>query len=296
MTPARAIGIDLGGTAIKYGLTDATGRIWREDEVPTPATRDGIVAQLADCIARARTWADGRVVGVGLGVPGLVDAASGYVWGGAPQLPDWEDVALGEALRGDLPLHIDNDANMMGWGEYAHGSGQGLQHVLFLTIGTGIGGAIFLHGDLYRGHAQAAGELGCLPFSVGDREGYWEDFASTAALLRRYCDSGGDDIDARTLVARAYAGEALATQLLHEHTTLLGRGIGGLINIFNPERVVIGGGISGAGAPYIDAIDAAARRYALDACQRGVVIAAASLGNRAGFVGAAHVAHRLSGG
>lgn len=296
------IGLDLGGTRLKYGFTDSTGQLLWHGQRPTPAADNPaeIIQLLSEAIAEARQLAarQGRTaVGVGLGCPGIVDTEQGLVVGGAEQLPGWEGLYLGQelTLASGLPTFVDNDANLMGWGEYQYGDNSGCRHLIFLTIGTGIGGAIILHGTLYRGHRYAAGELGVIPMEYAGQRGNWEDFASTAALVHRYRQQMEGEplagqVDGEYIFARYRAGEAAARAAIEEHIDLVGRGLAAQMNIFNPERIVIGGGISEAGSDYIAALDQAARKYALPPCSEGVAVVAARLGNRAGLLGAAHLA------
>lgn len=302
-----AIGIDLGGTAIKYAAVTPGGEILWEARRPTQAdrSRERIIENVIEAAKEAHdeAMALGKTpVGIGIGTPGIVDIERGVVLGGADNLTDWVQVPLGERIAEalDLPTFVDNDANLMGLGEYAYGGNRDARHLLFLTIGTGIGGAIFLNGALYRGHRNAAGEVGAVMMNYEGREAYWEEFASTTAMVRRYRERSGGRVDEKVngqhIFERYLRGEALAAEIVAEHARLVGFGLAGYIDIFNPERIVIGGGISEAGQPYIELIDAAARRYAMADCSEGVAIAAARLGNKAGFLGAAFFAFsRLSG-
>ncbi|MDH5610487.1 MAG: ROK family protein [Cyclobacteriaceae bacterium] len=293
MTPS-AIAIDLGGTAIKYGVVTQKGEILWEQIVPTPdGPAESIIGQLIRCVEEAKHV--GHPTCVGIGTPGLVDIQSGTVLGGAPQLPDWKGLPLATLIEKEtgLPVFVDNDANLMGLGEFTFGTKNKGENVIFVTIGTGIGGAIILNGDLYRGHYFAGSELGCIPYSFDGKFGYWEDFASTGAMVNRYqalSGETGDQINGKYIFQKAREGNATALQVIHENTTMIGHGIGGLINIFNPERVIIGGGISEAGKEYVDEIKKVAVSFALDDCANHVQVCAASLGNKAGFLGAGYFA------
>lgn len=290
---ATAIAIDLGGSAIKYGLVNGAGTILLERLRPTPLTsREALLEALAGCIREMqRTGAEPAPSCVGIGTPGLVDAATGSVAGAAFQLPGWENFPLAAILSDavGLPVFADNDANLMGLGEFMFGSHLKTRNTIFLTLGTGIGGAIFIDGQLYRGRHNASGELGYFPFDYAGREGYWEDFASMRALVEQYNRqaAGGDAVQsARQVFEKAAQGEALAQDCIAENARLVGRGIAGYINVFNPDTIIIGGGISDTQMAYFDRVREAAFRYALTDCSRGVEIVAASLGNKAGLVGA----------
>ena len=166
--------------------------------------------------------------------------------------------------------------------------------MIFLTIGTGIGGAIIVNGELYRGHRFAGSELGCIPIENKNEEGYWEDFASTAAMVNSYKSKAGDEnndrINGEYIIEKYKMGEGNAVEVVNENARLIGKGVAAYINIFNPECIVIGGGVSEAGEIYIDKIRTQAMKYAMDDCKEGVKILAASLGNKAGFLGASYFA------
>jgi len=294
VTKNLAIGIDLGGTHIKYALVNARGEVWQESRRATQVSlgREQVLADLAECILELmKKPPDGYSVScIGIGSPGLIDIERGYVMGGSPNLPEWEDLPLASILsdQAGLPVFVDNDANMMGLGEFSFG-GNGGKNMLFLTIGTGIGGAIIIDGQLYRGHRYAGSELGCIPFYYQGQKGYWEDVASTAALVKKYVSLKGDSsrYDGRHIIQQYKNREKEAIQAVEEHIELVGEGIGGLINIFNPETVIVGGGISESGPFYIEGITRAAASCAMADCMEGVTISAARLGNKAGFMGAA---------
>lgn len=294
-----AIGIDIGGTAIKYGLVDAGGAVLWEDTAPTPRELPaGLFQAILEGIRTARAAAGPAAAPlcVGIGTPGLVDSRTGFIIGGALQLPGWEALPLAEKVFREtgLPAFVDNDANLMGLGEYTFGQREKASNAVFFTLGTGIGGAIFIDGQLYRGSRNAAGELGCFPFRYDGRLGHWEDFASVKALMARYNAQKPAAVpavdSAKTIFERADAGDAAARAAIDENIDLVGQGIAGYINVFNPDRIIIGGGISAFQPAYIGQIEQAALRYALKECSAGVSIVPATLGNRAGFIGAAHFA------
>lgn len=294
------IGIDVGGTNIKYALVNPSGMIMWENTRPTEAdkSRQHVINNITSCINECTQKSDrlGSVICAGIGTPGLVDIEQGLVMGGAPQLPEWEDLHLGKILRDltGIPTFLDNDANMMGYGEFIFGGGQKGKNLIFITIGTGIGGAIILNGELYRGFRYAGSELGCFPMRYKGEDGYWEDFASTAAMVKYFRSrSGVPDsvpVDGKIVLEKFQEGDKLAEDVINEHTRLVGEGVAGYINIFNPESIVIGGGISEAGDFYIEKIRKVAEERAMKDCFEGVNISLAQLGNKAGFLGASHFA------
>ncbi len=283
------VGIDLGGTSIKYAAVSNGTPLWT-DTVPTNArdSRDQLIERLAQCTSTIQSKGY-EVTATGIGTPGLVDVTTGFVKGGAYNLPDWENLPLGEMIskKNKLPVFVDNDANLMGLGEYSQ---QNLgDNVIFITLGTGIGGAIIINGQLYRGSKYAGAELGCIPIDVNGKEGFWEDFASTTALVEAFKLKSGIDVNGRTLIEKYIEGNEIAKFVIDENTRLLGKGIAAYINIFNPDHIIIGGGISEAPS-YIDLIRTYAFQFAMEDCKEGVKISAAKLGNKAGYLGAARFA------
>lgn len=287
-----AIAIDLGGTAIKYGLVDINGQVLWEGIVPTPlGAKEEIINELLRCADRVKAAnPQASPLCIGIGTPGLVDYTTGYISGAATQLPSWENFPLGAIISREahLPAYVDNDANLMGLGEFVFGKTGACRNAIFITVGTGIGGAIFINGELYRGSKNAGGELGCIPFFYEGRQVYWEDFVSMKAMIGRYKNKKNETeiLSAWQIFERATAGEPEAQAIIAENAQLLGYGIGGYINVFNPDKVIIGGGVSDTETDYIERVKAAAFVYALPDCCHGLEIVAASLGNKAGFIGA----------
>lgn len=299
---AVSIGVDLGGTHIKYAVIRVQGDILWEGSRPTRSgvSKKAVLENVIACVEEAKNQASEAgytPLCAGVGTPGLVDVEKGLVRGGAFQLPDWNNVPLRDIVSNatGLPVFVDNDANMMGLGECVYGSVGKCRNMIFLTIGTGIGGAIIINEELYRGHNYAGSELGCFMMFFEGKTAYWEDFASTEAMIQRYRQKAGDVPDKETInghyIFEKYrANNPVAVDVVDENTHLIGLGVAGYLNIFNPEMVVIGGGISEAGEFYIDKIRKVALKYAMKECSEGVKIRAASLGNKAGFLGAGYFA------
>ncbi len=301
------IGIDLGGTSVKYALIDEEGTFCFEGKLASRAdvSANAVMEQLVKAITVAIAFAATKgwsVSAIGLGTPGIVDAAGRTVLGGAENIKGWENLALADWLEEatGIPTRLANDANLMGLGETMYGAGRGATDVVFLTVGTGIGGAVIIDGKLFTGFGGRGTELGHVPLIANGEAcacgsvGCLEHYASTAALVRRFTQRSAEEertypgqaIDGELIVSLYKAGDALATECLDEHCDYLGHGIAGFINIFSPQRVVIGGGLSEAGAFYIDKLRERALRYAMGDCALNTEIMAAELGNRAGCMGA----------
>lgn len=301
-----AVGIDLGGTFIKFALVSDSGEVIFTSKlaIGSSSTRDDILETIRKAIDMSMEVASHKslpVSGIGIGSPGV--CCDGVVVGGADNLNGWVDVHLSEMFSSkfNLPVLIDNDANVMGLGEAVFGAARNCTDVIFLTVGTGIGGAIVADGKLYGGYKNRGTEMGHVTIdhkgiacNCGGR-GCLEAYASTGALLRQYAEATGkieSELDGFYLVQQYKEGEEAAVKCMEEHTDYLGHGIAGFINTFAPQKVVIGGGISEAGQFYIDMIKKSAMGYAMPDCAANTDVVAATLGNMAGCLGAASLIFR----
>ena len=308
MKKEYAIGIDLGGTSVKYALIDNNGVFHFQGKLPSNAdvSAEAVIGQLIKAVNEVKNFAEAKgytIAGIGIGTPGIVDCTNRIVLGGAENIQGWENLKLADRMEKEsgLPTQLGNDANLMGLGETMYGAGNGATHVIFLTVGTGIGGAIVIDGKLFNGYANRGTELGHVPLIANGEPcacgsaGCLEHYASTAALVRRFskriAEAGisypNEEINGELIIRLYKQGDKIAVESLEEHCDFLGHGISGFINIFSPQRVVIGGGLSEAGDFYIQKVSEKALRYAIPDCAVNTEIMAASLGNKAGSIGAA---------
>ncbi len=309
-----ALGIDIGGTNLVVGAVSADGtRVIGARTHPTRAAR-GPEAILAELVAMgqetirelAEVEPGAHVIGVGAGAPGPLDTRTGIVRL-TPNL-GWVDYPLAERLRAgfSLPAFIDNDANCAILAEQWRGAAQGARCVVGITIGTGIGGGIVLNGRLHRGVADAAGEIGHLtivldgrPCGCGNR-GCLEAYASGSAIARRTAEvlatgrpsvlaGMGHALTAQDVFTAAREGDDLAREIVRDTATYLGAGLASLLNLLNPDVVVIVGGVTQAGdlllAPLRDEVGRRAFAPAVAACE----IRAGRLDGMAGVIGAARI-------
>ena len=305
--PAEAIGIDVGGTKIAVFRVTESGEVLQREEVETPA--DNAEATIAAMIEAAGHLVAPRVRAVGIGAAGMVEASTG-VLRFAPNLV-WRDVRLAERVSGELglPCQVDNDANVAAWGEFRFGAGRPYDHMLLVTVGTGIGGGIVSDGKLFRGAHGFAAEIGHIIVEPGGPRcgcgnlGCWEQVASGRAIDRlareevqrdpssEFAERIGADGDGEDVTEAAKQGDPTAEGILEGVGIRLGEGIAGLVNILDPEAVVVGGGAIEAGdllleparARFTETVEAVDRRPE-------VPILAAELGNDAGGIGAATLA------
>ena len=308
------IGVDVGGTKVLAGVVDGSGHVIRTSRRATPGRRVDI-AQVEDALeAAVLEVADGApVAGVGVAAAGFVDAAGERVMF-APHLP-WQGENVRERLskRWGVPVVLDNDANCAALAEWTYGAARGARSAIVVTIGTGIGGGILMAGQLVRGANGMAGEFGHMqvvpdghPCECGG-QGCWEQYSSGNALVRfarqRMGEqpsvleeaSGGnpDRVTGPMVSEAAEAGDMVARQAFASVGDWLGIGVANLVAAFDPEVVVIGGGVSQAGDRLLEPARNALQRSLVGAAHRAVPpIVSALLGPDAGLVGAAELARR----
>lgn len=302
-----AIGVDLGGTNIKFGLVESSGELIYENIIPTEADKgaDVVTEHIISAVQEVQQYARKYnivPVGIGIGTPGIVDRTNRIVLGGADNIAGWSQVHLSDSIEAacNLPVFVNNDANLMGLGEQTFGAARECTDVLFITVGTGIGGAIIINNQLFGGYDNRGTELGHIPlFADGipcscGSVGCLEAYASTNALIQQFrerCNSMGilfqDEITGKLIIQLYLQNVPVAVESIHEHCRFLGHGIAGLVNIFSPQRVVIGGGISESGNFYIEKVNEYYQQYVMPDCGVNTHICAAALGNRAGMLGAA---------
>ena len=302
-----SIGIDLGGTNIKYALVAKDGEIIYSSKAPTQAdkSKEVVIENISKCCQELLEYAKNKnidVIGIGLASPGVID--DGIVLGGAENLPDWENLPLGDIIgkQFEKPIFIYNDANMMGLAEVRFGDVPDIKDAVFLTVGTGIGGAMVLNGQLYGGHRNRGAELGHITINSEGTKcscgsiGCLEEHASVAALIRYYKELLGEEkvnslpeINGEYIVQRFHEKENEAIKAFDIHFNYLSMGIAGFINIFSPQKVIIGGGISEAGSFYIENIRERVAKFVMKETSVFTQIDVAKLGNSAGLMGAAAI-------
>ena len=309
------IGIDLGGTNIKFGIVSQKGVVLHKGMLPAQVNlgRDSILKNINRAVDKSLVFAkkEGfRIKGIGVGSPGTVNINTGRIEGSCPNLPQMVNVNLKRWLSRhfEFPICVDNDANVMAWAEFKFGAARGYKNVLCLTLGTGIGGGIILDGKLFHGSNFAGAEFGHMTISHNGRRcncggvGCLEMYASAPAmvkdakrLLRRNRSSiiqrliKGDPerLTTKTIFEAEKRGDALASGVINRACEYLGSGIASAVNLLNPQVVVIGGGVSQGGMSFIRRIEKEVKRRAFPSATRKLKVVKAKLGNDAGFIGAA---------
>lgn len=293
-----AIGIDVGGTKTAGGVVGPDGVVRHGVVRPTPAAAGaGAVLATACDIAvtlaeRARELGD-DVVGCGAGVAGTVDPA-GVITHATRSLPGWAgtDVASALAAATGLPVRVVNDVHALALGEVRWGAAAGAPSALVVAVGTGVGGAFVLDGELVVGRSGTGGAIGHVPAGEEGRPcpcggvDHLEAYASGPAIVARYREHGGDATRLQDVVAAAGSGVVLARDALAEAGALIGRAVGGAMNLLDPHALVIGGGVVNAGPVLVDAICREVAAVALPG-PRGVPVVTATGLAHGNVVGAA---------
>jgi glucokinase len=298
----RTIGVDVGGTKIAAGVVDREGGIGPRLERPTPTgSQEDLLAGLDEMVEELRGE---EVVAIGFGLPSTIDQRSGRAISSV-HIP-LADLDFRDRMRArfSLPVGIDNDANAATLAEWQIGAGRGTRYMVMLTLGTGVGGGLVLDGKMYRGAVGAAAELGHMVLSYGgdpcggtcEGHGHFEQFASGRAADRAAAEILGEAAGARELVAAAREGNDAALEAMHEIGRRLGAGIGSLVNVFDPEVVVLGGGFSSALDLLLDSAREVVSQEALPPGRTSARIVPAELGGDAGMIGAGLVGFEALGG
>ncbi|MBI3321365.1 MAG: ROK family protein [Candidatus Omnitrophica bacterium] len=312
-SPGWVVGIDFGGTNIKAGLISPTGRVVSTRLLSSLRFRrpSAFVQGISEMVGSLTAEAGLRpaaLCGVGVGAPGPIDPRRGIVHS-LVNVPGWREVPLGRQLARRLKCRclVDNDANLVALGEWRFGAGAQAKHVIALTLGTGVGGGVIINGKLYRGVSGSAGEVGHMVIDPRGRRcscgarGCLEAQVGTAAILsmaRRAIRRGAEPLKTLARQARgqltpalvsraAMAGDQAARAVWMEIGRSLGIGVGNVLNLLNPERLVIGGGVANAWALFAPTLIRTVRAQAMPVSAHAARILRARLGHHAGILGAA---------
>ncbi len=305
------VGIDLGGTNIAAGLVTEDGKILADKSIPTRSMRDWkeIVADMASLAKEVISKADvaiSDVAGVGIGCPGSIDNENGICAYANNIKMEKADVAGEFKKHFDIPVNLENDANAAALGEYEV-NGQGAKSYVFVTLGTGIGGGVILDGKIFRGHNGVGAEIGHTVI-VSDgvdctcgRHGCWEAYASVTALIRQTKEAMEKNPDSlmhqlskkegrvtgRTSFDAAKQGDKAAQEVVDNYFKYVSEGITNMVNIFQPEKVVIGGSISKEGDYLLKPVKELVNKNDYNRYMHKAEVEIATLFGDAGIIGAA---------
>lgn len=317
----KLLGIDLGGTSIKFGILTLDGQVQEKWAIETNILEDGkhIVPDIVSSIKHRLelyNLTKEDFVGIGMGSPGAVDrnlktvtGAFNLNWAATQEVGTIIEAELG------IPFAIDNDANVAALGERWVGAGNNNPDVVFVTLGTGVGGGIIADGNLIHGVAGAGGEIGHIivepdtgfECTCGNK-GCLETVASATGVVRvarhlaeeyegissiKVGIDNGDDVSSKDIFVAAQAGDKFANSVVEKVTFYLGLATANISNILNPNTVVVGGGVSAAGEFLRSHIESYFKLYAFPQVKQSTKIKIAELGNDAGIIGAASLAHQF---
>jgi len=293
----RVIGVDLGGTKILAGVVDREGHVEHRREHRTPTASEGeLLAGLDEAVEELLT---DEIAALGFGIPSPIDQRTGRALQ-AVNIPLTDiDFRARMKERFGLPVGVENDANAATYAEFRFGAARDVDSMIMLTLGTGCGGGAVVDGELFRGWAEFGhivivyDGLPCQGTCTG--RGHLEPYVTGVAAGKLAAEEFGPAVDAHRLVRLANEGEARAIEILDGIGRHLGAGVGSLVNIFNPDLVVIGGGFAAAGDFILDPAREILRREALARAGYRVPIVRAELGTAAGLIGAGLVAFDAAG-
>ena len=289
-------GVDLGGTTVKIAYFDQQGTMLEKWEIPT-VTADGGKQILPDIAASIREFldtnniADTAVLGIGIGVPGPVDGKG--VVNKCVNL-GWGVFSIAEELSKltGFPVKAGNDANVAAMGEFWRGGGQGCENMVFVTLGTGVGGGIVINGQLLHGTHGAGAEIGHMVLNPQEtavcgcgKRGCAEQYCSATGIVRLANLKGMENVTCKDIFDAGKAGDPLALEVLDQYYDYMGQFLGSLCSVVDPEAVVLGGGVTKAGDVLLKGIEPYFHKYVFHGASQ-VSFALASLGNDAGAYGA----------
>jgi glucokinase len=313
------VAVDLGGTKMAVTIISDDYRVLAREYHPTLGEEgvDSVISRMISAVKQLVASCGmtmSQLCGISLAAAGAIDSQRRVITL-SPNLPGWRDIPLGSIIEQRLGIRtwLLNDANAAALGEHHLGAGRGVDNLIYLTIGTGIGGAIIIDGKLYTGACGSAGEMGHMTVEVNGPRcecgnvGCLETLASGRAIAReakKRLSAGGrsslteavagkiEDITAKEVATAAQQGDALANDVIKHVASYLGAGMVNLVNIFNPEVIIVGGGVATMGDLLLDPGRQVVKERAFPISAAAVRIVTTELGNDAGLVGAAHFAFK----
>lgn len=316
----HGIGLDLGGTNLKYGIASEDGTILHSGLMKSGSDVSGqrVVDTMADAAEECLRVAKEKrleIGSIGVGCPGSIDIETGRSLGPTAHIPDWEGMPIAEQIRARcrLPVFADNDANTMAYAEYRYGAGRGCRILVGVTLGTGVGGGIVIDGEIYHGgrfnaaeighvvvvadgHACSCGNRGCMELYCGAKA-ITRDTLAALEKGRESSLKSMDNLDPKAVFEAYENGDALAKEIVERVVFYLSAGLTSVVNVLNPDVLVIGGGISQAGYYLVDLVREQILSRVMKSEKKFLKIARAELVNEAGLLGSALMGlHRLEAG
>ena len=310
---AKILGVDLGGTRIRAACLDHDLNILKREETRTRANEggpDGVIGRMVDLIRSV--WPAGPVVGIGVSSPGPLDPSKGVVLA-PPNLMGWHHVPLAARLNAefDVPIYLGKDTNVAVLAETARGAARGFRNVVYITLSTGIGAGVLVDGRLLLGHGGLATEVGSMWMLIDGQATRFEAAASGPALAQQtrerlqqgaesvlveLCGGDWDKLETKMLDRAAHMGDALALEIVQRAGYVIGLGLTTVLHLFNPEIMVIGGGVSNIGEPLLRPMRQTIQEHVIyEGYTKTLKIEQAALGGDVSIVGAATLV-RTEGG
>jgi glucokinase len=307
-TKRLIIGVDVGGSKINALLADADGNIEAQSLKDTLADEgpDAVIGRIIEAISQLTSGVE--VAGIGIGAAGAYDAERGAI-AFSPNLPGWNNIPLRDIISREfgLPTYLQNDCTLAALGEHRFGAGVGVDNLVYVGLGTGIGGGIIADGQIYTGTSGAAGEIGHMIIDINGSlckcgsYGCWENYASGRAIaqeaarqmeagiptaIRRYAGGDATKVTAQKVLQAAQDGDYIAHEIISRTAYYVGIGLVNLVNIFNPELILIGGGLANMGSLLLDQATKVVQERVFEISAQAVRIELAQLGNDAAALGA----------
>ncbi|MFI2779398.1 ROK family transcriptional regulator [Streptomyces sp. ALB3] len=292
------IGVDFGHTHLRVAIGNLAHQVLAEESEPldvdaSSAQGFGRAEQLVNRLIETTGISPGKVIGVGLGVPGPIDVESGTL-GSTSILPGWKGINPSQELAGRLgvPVYVDNDANLGALGELVWGSGRGVRDLAYIKVASGVGAGLVIDGTIYRGPGGTAGEIGHItldesgPVCRCGNRGCLETFTAARYVLPLLKPSHGPDLTMERMVQLAREGDPGCRRVIGDVGRHIGSGVANLCNLLNPSRVVLGGSLAEAGELVLGPIRDSVSRYAIPSAARQLSVLPGALGGRAEVLGA----------
>lgn len=292
----KIVGIDIGGTMIKYGLISLTGEILASGEISTEADK-GVENLFNKLVTIVESYSKEEILGIAVSGTGQIDGSIGKVVGGNDIIPGWIGTNLVERLENkfSLPAVLENDVNCAALGEKWLGAGRGENDFICITIGTGIGGGVVLNNEILRGDTCVAAEFGHIQIvkdgiqCLCGKKGCYERYASATALMRMAKEATGKDMNGKEIFDLEKSGDPTMKKIISEWVDYFTDGLSTIAYIFNPSLIVIGGGVTKQGDYLLDKFNESLSSKLGPNFKKNLKLKFAELGNNAGMLGATYL-------
>ncbi|NLH89271.1 MAG: ROK family protein [Treponema sp.] len=286
------IGVDIGGTKIGVCIGNYEALIFREIRFPTKTQPKVVIEDISKAIRFLISEYRGDLKAIGIICGGPLDANKGIIQS-PPNLPEWIDIPIVKILQRefDIPIYLQNDANACALAEWKWGNGRGCKNMIFLTFGTGLGAGLILSGRLYNGHSGLAGEVGHIRISdhgsiCYGKKGSWESYCSGTGISAMYKDHFNEQLSAKEICRLAEQGDKKALYIIDISATYLGKGLALLMDILNPEKIVIGSIFTRSESLFRSSMEKSIHKEALEQTSRDCLVLPSLLGEALGDMAA----------